>query len=125
MLMSPACKSKPGYEEIPMNPTSATGGRPVEIRIKNASDIDFDRVRVVFPERDEADYGAVAQGRSSAFHATSRAYRYAQVHVKAGDRDISLQPMDYVGEQELAPGRYTYVVRIEGNRLAIDLEKAE
>jgi len=125
MLMSPGCKSKAGYVEVPMNASSTARGRPVEIRIKNASDIDFDRVRVVFPERDEADYGAVAKGRFSAFRDTRHAYRYAQVHVKAGDRDISLEPIDYVGEQELAPGRYTYVLRIEGNRLAIDLEKAE
>jgi hypothetical protein len=123
MLMIPGCKSKPGYEEVLMRPTA--GHHPVQIRIKNASDIDFDSVRLVFPERDEADYGAVPKGRFSAFRDTNRAFRYAQVHVKAGGRDISLEPIDYVGEQELTPGRYTYVLRIEGNRLTIDLEKAE
>src|SRR5262245_12004121 len=120
MQSNGACREA-GHEEARMS--STTRGQ-VEIRIKNASGRDFDRVRVVFPDRDEVDYGPVARGGFSAFRSARRAYRYAQIHVKAGDRDFSLQPMDYVGERDLSPGRYTYVVRIVGDGLAVDLEIA-
>ena len=125
ILLNPACKGEPGYEEVPMSSESAAAAHPVQIRIKNAGNMDFDRVRVVFPDRIEVDYGPIAKGSFSGFQGTSRAYRYAQIHVQAGDQEFTLAPMDFVGEQELAPGRYTYVLRVEGSRLAIALEQAE
>jgi hypothetical protein len=97
----------------------------VKVRIRNASDIDFDSVRVVFPDRDEANFGAIPKGASSGFASTTRAYRYAEIHVNADGRELRLQPFDYVGECELPPGRYSYVLDIQGDRLTIDLEKAE
>ena len=95
----------------------------IEIRIRNTSDVDFESVRVVFPDRDEARYGRVAKGSSSEYHRTTRAYRYAEIHVNAAGRELRLQPYDYVGEVPLSSGRYTYVLGIEGERLTIDLEK--
>lgn len=97
----------------------------IEIRIRNASEIDFDSVRVVFPDRDEAHYGPIPIGASSDFKRTARAYRYSEIHVNAGGREFTLQPFDYVGERQLAPGRYSYVLRVQGDRLTVDLEKAD
>src|SRR5688572_16851134 len=104
---------------------SKTSNHAVEIRIQNASAVDFDRVRVIFPDRNEENYGALARGKFSAFRGTRRAYRYAEVHVIANGQDVSLHPMDYTGEQELPPGRYTYVLRLEAGRLSIDVQKAD
>ncbi|HSE15877.1 MAG TPA: hypothetical protein VLB46_02430 [Pyrinomonadaceae bacterium] len=95
----------------------------IEIRIRNASEIDFDAVRVVFPDRDEARFGPIPKGTASDFKGTNRAYRYAEIHVNAGGREFTLQPYDYVGEQPLAPGRYSYVLGLDGNRLTIELEQ--
>ena len=97
----------------------------IEIRVHNASDMDFDRVRVVFPERNEVDYGRLARGALSAFRATGHAYRYAHIDVRVGDRHYSLEPIDYVGEQPLTPGRYTYVLGIDSGRLTVELEVAQ
>ena len=97
----------------------------IEIRIRNNSEIDFDSVRVVFPDRDEAVFGPIPKGTSSDFKRTTRAYRYAEIHVKAGGQELRLQPYDYVGERELTPGRYSYVLGVQENRLTIDLEKAD
>jgi hypothetical protein len=124
LLLTSACHlSRPDYKEVSMNSASAAG--PVKIRIKNASDMDFDSVHAVFPGGIQVDYGAVPKGGLSAYHATAQAYRYAQISVKAGDRELSLQPIDYVGERALDPGRYTYVLRIEAGRLNIHLETDE
>lgn len=97
----------------------------IEIRIRNASEIDFASVRVVFPDRDEAHFGPIPKGASSDFKRTARAYRYAEIQVSAGGRELRLQPFDYVGERQLAPGRYSYVLGVQGERLTVDLEKAD
>ena len=103
---------------------SGSTGRPkIEIRIRNESGLDFRHVQARFPETGETDYGAVPNGSASAYHGTTRAYRYAQVVAKTGDKELSFQPMDYVGEQDLAPGRYTYVLRVQNGVLVVELER--
>jgi hypothetical protein len=109
-------------EGFPMNPTREKSDR-VEIRIKNGSNVDFDRVLVHFPDQREVDYGPVPKGGVTAFQATSRAYRYAGFSVKAGGQELSLQPIDYMGEQELSAGRYTYSLGVDNGHLTVQLEK--
>jgi hypothetical protein len=107
---------------LPMSPSSGAESGPVEIRIKNDSDVDFDRVRVQFPDQHEIDYGPVPRGGVTDFQATDRAYRYAGVSVVAGDQELSLQPIDFLGERELSMGRYTYLLGVEDGRLTLRLE---
>jgi hypothetical protein len=59
---------------------------------------------------------------STAFQATSRAYRYAGLSVLAGNEELSLQPIDYMGEQELSAGRYTYSLGVDNGQLTVQLE---
>ena len=80
-------------------------------------------MRVRFPDKGEVDYGAVPDRGVTTYHGMTRAYRYAPVVAKTGDRELMFQPMDYVGEQELAAGRYTYVLRVENGTLTITLER--
>ena len=106
-----------------MNPTSGAGSGSVEVRIRNDSNLDFDRVRVQFPDQHEVDYGPVPQGGVTAFQPTSRAYRYAGVSVEAGDQELAWQPIDYLGEQELSAGRYTYALGVDNGQLTMQLER--
>lgn len=96
----------------------------VEVRISNTSETDFDRVVVVFPEQGQVDYGAVRKGGLSQFRTTKKAYRYAGIRVKIGQRELTLNPIDYVGEKPLEPGRYTYVLGLNGEQLTLSLEPA-
>ena len=93
----------------------------VEIRIKNRSNINFDRVLVHFPGPREVDYGPVPKGSVTAFEPVTQAYRYAGVSVKAGTQQLSLQPTDYMGEKELSPGQYTYLLDIDNGSLTLQL----
>ena len=96
----------------------------IEIRVRNASETDFQSVIVVCPRQNAVDYGAVARGMESVFRQVQTAYRYAEVRVKANGQNLSIVPIDYVGEQLLKPGRYTYVLNIQDGRLTIALQSA-
>ena len=79
----------------------------VAIRAENASDKAFDSVVVKFPEQQE-NYGPIPASSTSPYRTVTKAYRYAYVEIKLGDEVAVLQPIDYVGEALLRPGRYTY-----------------
>lgn len=116
---------RPPPHEFPMNPTSNERSGLVEIRINNVSNLDFDRVCVHLPDEPEVEYGPISKGGVTGFRATRRAYRYAGFSVRAGKQEFSLQPVDYMGEQELPPGRYTYVLGLDNGRLTVKLEKVK
>jgi hypothetical protein len=99
---------------------SAAGG--IEIRVANRSDRNFDQVDVTFTS-DKVSYGSVAKGATSEYRSTPKAYRYALVVVTAGGESFRFQPIDFVGETPLAPGRYTYALNIDPNdrQVTIDL----
>lgn len=90
------------------------------VRIANQSSIDFDSVVVNFPEQVEG-YGPVSKGTVSEYRSVSRAFRYAPITIFAGENRYQFQPMDYVGETPLAPGRHTYELGISGGHLALTL----
>jgi heat shock protein HslJ len=105
------------------------------IRVSNGGAVDFDDVTVQFPgltgRADEwtiggttIDYGRVPAGSSSFYgYSGTAVYRYAQVEVSAGGKVYRFQPGDYVGEKRLKPGRYTYVLTLEGERVDLRLTK--
>src|SRR5688572_2256044 len=95
----------------------------VHIRIANESSFAFASVDVVFPE-DSVDYGTIAASRASEYRAVSKAYSYALIIVQVGGEERRLQPIDYVGETLLSPGRYTYALNmtIEG-QLTFDFRR--
>jgi hypothetical protein len=86
----------------------------VEVRVRNMSSVDFDSVLVRFPQ-DTHRYGRVAAGASSAYADVQQAYRYDYVEVWIAGQKHVLQPIDFVGENLLAPGRYTYGLTFGGS----------
>jgi hypothetical protein len=100
-----------GCDNLPFGPDG-----DVEIRIANLSSFAFERVDVVFPE-DEVSYGAIPAHGTSSYRGVSEAYRYAYIEVQISGEELVLQPIDYVGENTLRPGKYTYLlnVTVEGH----------
>ncbi len=93
--------------------TSANGKSDgLEIRIANRSDRDFDKVDVTFTS-DKFEYGAIPKGGVSAYKPVKEAYRYAKIDVVANGETFTFQPIDFVGETLLEPGRYTYALNID------------
>ena len=92
------------------------GGGDVRIRIANLSSFPFERVDVVFPEN-EVSYGAIPSHGLSDYRDVSTAYRYAYIEVQIAGEELVIQPIDYVGENQLGAGKYTYAlnVSVEGH----------
>lgn len=86
-----------------------SGDGPLQFRVENRSLVPFDEVLVVFPQ-DSVSYGRVGAGATSGYRDVARAYRYAYVELRVGALKSVQQPIDYVGESLLQPGRYTYVI---------------
>ena len=91
---------------------TAPGG--VFLRVRNASSSPFTALVVRLPAG-TTSYGALGPGQSSEYHPFAQAYRYAAVEATVANEDLRHQPYDYVGEEPLAPGRYTYVLDVEAN----------
>jgi len=106
-------------------------GESVRVRVRNGSGFDFAGVEVRFPDGTRLSQGPLASGASSDYaDAGDPVYGYAWAKVTtapgppADGRVLVLQPIDYVGEQALEPGRYTYVLALDDQEnLQLTLEK--
>jgi hypothetical protein len=96
------------------------------IRIHNSTGADLDVVRIYVPAepREAVDFGPVPNGAYSEYESVAVAYRFAEVEASGPAGSFSLRPYDYVGEQPLPMGWYTYRLGIAEGRLTLDLEGA-
>jgi hypothetical protein len=83
----------------------------VNIRIHNSSRFTMDSLYVGFPDA-EIYYGNIGAGSTTSYKSGTKAYRYAYIETKIGGSTSILQPIDYVGENFLESGDYTYILNI-------------
>lgn len=89
-------------------------GEAVQVRVRNASGQDLTQIRVGFPDGTRSGFGQLAPGAASDYvDTTGPVYGYAYVEAWVDGRKLVVQPIDYVGETPLAPGRYTYVLDVD------------
>jgi hypothetical protein len=102
----------------------ANPGSDPEIRVANRSARDFDRVLVNFSGQ-EVDYGAIRAGAASDYRIARGAYAYARIEVHMDTARLVIQPIDFVGETPLGPGRYTYALSVQpgGRSLGFAFER--
>ncbi len=82
----------------------------VLIRIENTSKYTYQDIKVVLDK--ERLYGTLDPRASSTYQSFSKAYRYAYIELKIKNKRYGLQPIDYVGEEELQDGKYTYQLNV-------------
>ncbi len=77
----------------------------VNIRVRNVSDLNFDRVQV---GEAEMVHENVEPDSFTDYLQYETAYRYAFIEIQSGAETFVLQPIDFVGETPLPIGLYTY-----------------
>ncbi|UYZ63364.1 hypothetical protein [Hymenobacter weizhouensis] len=101
------------------------GSDEVRIQVKNASGYRFERV-YVDTSGGEKEYGSLAPSQKSDYATYTVAFNYAYIKVVVNGQELTWQPIDYVGETPLKPGKYTYVVGVQdlaAKRLSLTLDK--
>jgi len=81
------------------------------IRIKNNSKYNFCNL-VVDPYSGSINCGILKKGEMTCYRSVDIAYNYAYVQLFIGDKEFKLQPIDYVGEQPLGIGKFTYLIDV-------------
>jgi hypothetical protein len=87
------------------------------MRIYNSSDVVFDSVIVKSPGGNNRYY-AIQPNSFSSYQPFEFIYSYAYIEVHFDSQFVKLQPIDYVGEQSLKPGAYTYSLDVVRNQPA-------
>jgi hypothetical protein len=91
----------------------AFGPGRVEVRVENASAVRYDEA-TLYTLDGPRTYSDLAPGARSPYVSVSSAYRSATTQVVLDGDTLRLQVIDYVGEEPLDAGRYTYVLSVFG-----------
>lgn len=81
------------------------------LRIYNSSAIFYDSVIVNSPGGRQVYYN-VAANSYSVYKPFNFLYNYAYIEVHFNNQMTKLQPIDYVGEEKLKPGKYSYELMV-------------
>ncbi|AWV96987.1 hypothetical protein [Arcticibacterium luteifluviistationis] len=85
----------------------------IEIRIWNGSTWGLDEVFVDTSDG-QNEFGDLQSNGKSEYKRFGSAYRYAFVSFKINGKGYTIQPTDYVGEEKLTKGKYTYKIAVTG-----------
>lgn len=93
---------------------------PLLIRVDNQTGFQIEEV-LVRADLLEQTFGTVKQGEKSPYKEYKSAFRYAYVRLKINNVEYVQQPVDFVGEEKLAPGKHTYILELLNinNRLSL------
>ena len=89
------------------NPFSSDEG--TEVRLRNASSFELTAVTFM-PGAAELKFARIAAGEVTGYVAVANAYRDGYLDLLVGGEHRRLQPIDYVGENYIGDGRFTYVI---------------
>ena len=84
---------------------------PVEVRLRNASSFTFDEA-TLYSSEGELTYTDVGPGEATPYVEVETAYRIATTQVVIAADTFRLQVIDFVGEEPLDGGRYSYVISV-------------
>lgn len=97
------------------------------IRIQNGSVVTFSDI-VVNADGEEKHFGSLDSFQYSSYKSFEYAYRYAFVELKINGQTFTIQPFDYVGEEVIEKGKFTYIIGTTDNndrfsKLTIDIKE--
>jgi len=82
----------------------------INIRVKNMSSFVFDEVIV---RSEDHIYETLSPDTYSEYQEFETAYTYDYIQITSGEEVFVLQPIDFVGEEVLPIGLYTYELNVD------------
>ncbi len=96
------------------NPFSTDDG--THVRLRNSTS--FELTNVTFkPGTTELKFQRIRPGEATNYVPVSNVYRYGYLDVLVDGERRVLQPVDYVGENFIGEGRYTYIISVDPSTL--------
>lgn len=86
----------------------------VLIRVENSSNVDFKNI-LISSGSTPIEFGNISAGDRSDYKEFESAYRYGFVSLIANGKELRIQPYDYVGENPLSKGYYTYNLNLDNS----------
>lgn len=91
---------------------ACAGQSQPQIRIANRGDVPLENIVVSFHSQTE-QYGTLAPGGVSDYRSIAKAYSVARIEATANGEAVRLQPIDFVGDEPLDGGLYTYALSFD------------
>lgn len=88
----------------------------VWIRVVNVSAYDLHNIKVYSPASGRINFDILQPKEKSAYKKVKEAYALASAEVTINNVKIEFLPDDYLGEQFLKPGRYTYELSVKEDK---------
>jgi hypothetical protein len=88
---------------------------PVRVRVRNSTGHNLEAIRVTAPRTSER-FGSLEAGKTSRYHAANRAYIFPYIEALLDGTVVRQQPRDFVGEEPMEPGTYTYELRLSSKQ---------
>ncbi len=95
-----------------------------EISVRNDTGEMLDEVRIRGGEGFQS-LGSLPPGAVSSWRPADVVQRYPAIEASGPGVDLVHLPYDGDAQPDLPPGRYTYVLRLEGGRLVVVLEQED
>ena len=86
----------------------------VGIRVENLSTYTFDEVLLETGGGGEHEYFNVLPGAITDYKPFEYTYRYAYIRTIIGADTLTLQPIDFFGEQQFTKGKFTFQIDVVG-----------
>lgn len=87
---------------------SCSDNTEVEIRLKNDTTSDFENATY-----NQVDFGSIDAGQYSDYNVFSSSYSYGSFNVTIQNETYRLIPIDFVGEELLESGKYTFELKVD------------
>jgi hypothetical protein len=95
------------------------------LRIKNNSKYNICNFEID-PQFGKVNCGNIKKDETTCYRSFDTVFNYAYLHFFIGDKEFTVQPFDYVGEEPLGIGNFTYLIDIpdlETKQVSITVQK--
>jgi hypothetical protein len=88
------------------------GDSATHVRVRNGTGQDVSNVMI-----NDNNFGDIKNGEATDYQILPMAYPDPYINLSIGTNRVKSEPTKYQGEQALGPGKFTFVLRLEADKL--------